>query len=171
MQTTVYKVSGPNTEVSYYGYLSADRDILPTFIKIAQGRAAEDERGDTRFLSENGNDTTKLSVKALKTFEEEFDALVYRNEQRSIDPTSVTGPSVWPYAERASKEHPDKVITWKLNNTLRKAKNAREAYQAGAWSYESIAALSATHGRDTIVSDLNQLTYTQFALKYINRAE
>lgn len=169
-QITTYKVTG-SSDVTYYGYTNASSgDILPAFLVGAtRGDDNSQERGDVRFLSENGNDITTLFVTELGVFNDELDALICRNDHRARDVSSITGPTLWPYQQRLEEKCPEVVELWKKQLNYRASKNALEAYQAGAWEYPQIKTLADQFTKDVVMEDLRSLSYQSFALKYFNK--
>lgn len=126
MTIIAYKVSGPNSNLTYYGYATVETaDLVPTSFLIGAKRADSNsaDRGDVRFLAEHDNDATSLQCTTLDVVEDEYEALLIRNQHRADDRCSITGPTMWPYGtERLAKDNPEKLKEWQLrvNNVMLK---------------------------------------------------
>lgn len=162
MSHTVFRVSGGNTNLTYYGYATSGK-VRETFL-AGCNRSDSAKRGDSRLLVANGDDVESLVFTLLDTFDEEYDAWVLRNTCRADDNYSITGPTVLPLDcnRRALNELPAKVAMWKIRAQQKDAPTAMAAYQLGAYTFDQIKQLSATWGKDAIKSQLFALTPAEF---------
>lgn len=166
---TVYQVTSPNTDRTYYGY-TVGHNVEEAFRKGA-GRDAEPDRGDVRMLNVAGD---AIRVKALDIFNDEIEAFMERNDLRARDPMSITGPTNFPVSmfQRARSIDPERVKRWKLAGDINTV-TAREAMgpeykDVAAYSHADIKALVAAKPelRQQLIKDLDTLYYPDFKAKY-----
>lgn len=167
---TVYKVTGPNTEKTYYGYVkgTGDEAIRKAFFTAAGRQGQEHEgRGVKQLVDANGGDED-LEFEVLDVTDTEEDAFKMRNLEREGDSTSVTGASVWPdYIHRkVSAENPEYVQKMQMIRDLNKCKNAREAWAKKFFDSAAIKALPSQHNKQEVIRDLDALTPHMFSKKY-----
>jgi len=165
MSTAVYKVSGPFTASVYYGYGSGD-DLAAGFLAGANRTDAEDRnRGDFRLVAENKNNTETLKYEIVGEFDDEFDAWCMRNDFRSTDPRSITGPTMFPTTAftRAKKDTPDRVQTWSKHRVY---ETARDAWSAGVFTNDQMFAVRAKIGREAAIKAMDALTPAEFAAQF-----
>lgn len=159
---TVFRVRGHNTDSVYYGYCEgADEQVKKQFLRSAN--RPEDTRSDKKWLIENNGDEN-IIVDHLDCFNDEYEAWANRNDYRSTDSSAITGPTLWPIhlSRKTASEAPEKIAAWDFNNKIRNSKNAREAYQNGAFLYEDLKKINSA----SVKSDLDKLTVQQFSVKY-----
>lgn len=162
----VYQISGSNNNEVYIGYCPEDEmSVLDHFLKRIDG---SDDRGDSRFVNEQGGDTAALTATILETVDNEWEAHTLRNEYRAQNPYSYTGPTHWPMGayERAMQEAPDRVQAANDRWKARSCKTARDAWAAGLWTKEQVKTFADKHGRSQVVADLDSLTPNEFLIKY-----
>jgi hypothetical protein len=164
MSHTLFKVSGPNTKLVYYGYAKTGNEQA-TFMGGCL-RTDNEKRGDARLLEANDNDAASLEFTMLCEYEEEFEAWTARNDNRAADACSITGPTMFPIesARRAAKEFPEVLSAWKLRMKQKEAKTALEAYQLGAYTFPQIKELNAKHAG--VMKQMEVLTPLEFANLY-----
>jgi hypothetical protein len=166
MTHTLFKVSGPHTNLVYYGYAITGKEQA-TFM-AGCNRTDNEKRGDARMLEANENDAASLQFDMLCEYEEEFDAWTARNDNRAGDACSITGPTMFPVESfrRAAKDFPEVLSEWKLRAKQKDASTALEAYQLGAYTFAQISELCKSHTKDAIMSQLSALTPVEFANLY-----
>lgn len=104
---TTYRATSSNTDSVYYGY--ARGDFQETFFV---GATRSDARADVRWLKLAGG-IDDVRFDNLGEFEEEYDAFLTRNDFRALDKHSITQPTIFPFSVRLSKDHPEKLKSWK----------------------------------------------------------
>jgi hypothetical protein len=164
---TVYRISGPESKATYIGYVAGDgNNALEAFLVGAQ--RPDNDRGDVKFLAEHNDDVPSLYALAVATEENEWEALLKRNELRAADPHAFTGPTMWPLGayERAMKEDPQRAALASSVWKLRQLPTARAAYAEGLWTYQQIAGVCKVCGRASVLEDLDNLTPSAFMVKY-----
>jgi hypothetical protein len=166
MTSVVYKVSGLNTSQVYYGYAPAGR-IAATFLA---GCKRTEDRGDVRMLEANEGDVESLTFTPIEEFDEEFDAWCLRNDLRSIDSAAITGPTMFPVgcATRVTKEQPERLKNWSINQRIKSYANAREAYENEMYTFAQISAACKQFGKELIMNSLESLNPYEFASRFIS---
>jgi hypothetical protein len=168
MTFTVYRAFGPISPDSYYGYCESE-DLTDTFLEGATRKdPLSTKRGDVRLIEANGGDVSVMETEVLEIFEDEVEAFLCRNDLRARNPDSITGPTMFPggIAARAAKEHPERMGAIQILVDQRDAKTAREAYQLGRWTLDTIKSLGNKFDKKVIVTDLDKLSPKQFSAKY-----
>jgi hypothetical protein len=162
----LYKISCTYTASVYYGYCKAELNPIETFVRHANLRT-EGQSGDSRLIQENNNDVESLQAEILDEIDHEIDAFIARNDQRALDPLSITGPTYWPTQvhQRAQKEQPTKYIQWKALGKAKNAKTARDAYSLGAFKFAQIKQLGYLF-EEQVGADLDSLSPVEFSKKY-----
>ena len=163
----VFRITGSKS-YSYTGYCVADeKSPLDRFLVGA--KRYDDERSDKRFFKYHGSNEETLKYEILASTETEWEAYLIRNEVRSSDPYSFSGPTNWPVGvhERALKENPERVGAATLKWNLRTRKTARQAYTEGLWTMVQIKDWTEKYGRQVVLRDLDNLTPTEFMQKYV----
>jgi hypothetical protein len=166
MPFCVYQVTASNNRVVYYGYCTNIENPKAAF--LTQAQRPEPDRVDVQFLDKCGGEDN-ISAKVIEVFETEIEAFITRNDYRSKDPKSVSGPSVFPplVFQRAAKITPEKAEMWKQQAAAYNAQTALSAYQRGiAFSFIKIKTLADRYGKDVIMADLAALTYSEFRERY-----
>ena len=167
-QYLVYQVTGPHTPLSYYGYAEADTldDCKDKFIH--QSLREDNKRGDVNLVNHNNNETESLEFILRDIFSDEVEAHLCRNELRSTEADSISGPTNFPIIinRKAQEQFPDRIEAAKNMFKLLSLPTARTAYGAGLWSSEQIKSLLSKFKRDTIVQDLDTLTPRLFSIQY-----
>jgi len=161
MEHAVYKITGPNTSLVYYGYVGGDgTNAMATFLVGASRKAGD--RGDMMMLEANNGDATTLVVEIVEKVEGEMLALMRRNFYRALDPNRITGPSNYPAGihRLATKQFPELAAQEKRAQKLAKCKTARDAFALKAWSYQDVKMSNASR------IDLDTLSPMQFVAKY-----
>lgn len=165
---SVYKISGIMSSSTYYGYCVGE-DMLESFMKGAR-RAVDPtiRRGAGDLLRENDSNEDNLTAELVDACTDELEAWCIRNDERSSDIFSITGPSAWPanIAQRASKDHPERVEQWKKNRNINECPTARKAAKLGGFKVSDFKALGEVHGRDAVMKDMDGLNPKQFSEKY-----
>jgi len=161
----VYRVSGTLSDQAYYGYTVNENDIKSHWLL---GAKRSEDRGDSALFKLNNCDADLISVQVLDVSEDEVEAWMLRNDYRSSELDSITGPTNWPSGmlERAEQQAPGRSDSWKLNMEMRNASTARQAMQLGKWTFQDIKALSEKYDKKQIVRDLDTLTPYLFQSKY-----
>jgi hypothetical protein len=167
----VYRVTGANTNSTYIGYSEVE-DVGADFKAGKMSRfhnENEQDRGDVRIITDNKGDFSSLSFEILSEHEDEMDALIARNEQRVLDPDSVTGPTCFPgrVFQQAQKHRPDALKRISTIFGAWSESTARKAYAKGLWSADVIKGLvSSPSTKKTVLSDLDKMSPRDFASKY-----
>jgi hypothetical protein len=164
---SIYRISGPESKATYIGYVTGDgTNALKAFLTGAT--RPDNDRNDVLFLAEHDNDKASLYALVIATEENEWEALLKRNEERAADPHSFSGPTMWPAGayERAMNEDPTRMDGAKSLWNMRQLPTARDAYNAGMWSYAQIVGITTLCGRKPVLDDLEALTPTAFMVKY-----
>lgn len=161
MSYSVYKVTGHNTSKTYYGFVHGDGTAAQATFLVGANRKTG-ERGDKDMLKANNDDQGSLTFAIVDTVDTEDAAFSLRNQYRSTDPFTITGPTNWPanVSKRVAAADPEAAKRWSLNVKQRKAKTARDAYALGAWTFEQIKMANMSRG------DLDTLDPIEFAAKY-----
>jgi hypothetical protein len=167
----VYRVSGPSTDLAYYGYAIGETidDAKSTFMVGANRKATVSaNRGDRRLLEANRNDPSTLTFEEICIFAIELDAWSSRNDERASNVDAITGPTMLPgnMANQAKELTPERFAEWAKVKKQRDAKTAREAWGLGMWTTEAIKDLSNTFNKKQVIVDLDKMDPQQFALKY-----
>jgi hypothetical protein len=167
----VYSIEGCHSAHAYYGYCAGTDETTQQNIKDAfliGATRPDPERGDVRLFAENHQDETSLEVTIIDVFEEEMDAWLCRNEQRSLNHNAITGPTMFPgnIAARAAKEHPETLAQWAARLKQRGAKTARQAWALGLWTSEVIKELPLRFPKSQVMTDLDKLSPIEFSVKY-----
>lgn len=164
-QFIVYRIAGKLSGDAYYGYCK-DEDPKASFLKGAS--RTEESRVDVKFLMANGDDPDNITAEILDVANDEIEAWATRNDYRATMIDTVSGPTMWPgrIAERVAKEQPDRVAKWKKSMQMRDARTAREAWNLGMWTQDTIKELATRYPIQQIVTDLDKLKPLQFAVKY-----
>lgn len=166
--TVVYKVSGPFTNNVYYGYSSAGSERDTFLAGCNRSDSEESNRGDRRMLDANKCSETTLKFEMMDEFDDEFEAWCMRNDLRASDARSITGPTMFPTTAftRVQKEQPTRVAKWSKLVKQNKLSSALEAYQAGAYTFAQISALSAQYGKEYLTNSLAKLTPAEFSTQF-----
>lgn len=161
----VYRAFGSTPNVSYYGYCTGEEPLAAFSVGA---KRSEMDRGDVRLVQANGGRLDAIEVEVLDAFIDEVSAWISRNDYRSKEIDSITGPTMFPgnIAERAAKQAPGKVAAWRLHEKQRNCATARQAYNLGMWTPKDIMNLSVIHTKHNIVRDLDSMTPQEFELKY-----
>lgn len=169
MSTVVYKVSGDATSSVYYGYDSSG-DMSATFFAGCD-RTDSDGRGDSRMLAANNGDKSTLTFEVVSIVEDEFDAWCMRNDLRSADSNSITGPTMLPvgWGTRIKAEQPDRLANWTKQTRLNKFATAREAYEDGAYTFAEISAASKTFGKLRVMDALSSMSPSEFSTNFLTQ--
>lgn len=167
----VYKAYGKNTNRVYYGYARGDEANVKTNFTAGYNNRSGGDRAERKFVDLNGGELDDVMFDIVDVFIDEYDAWMARNEERAEDALSITGPTMFPgdIAARASRENPERISQWKRRMSISKAKTAREAYAAGAWTKQQLDQLIKPIGparKGDIVADLDSLTPQEFSTKY-----
>lgn len=182
-----YKVSAVNAPHVYYGIAEipehlddTDEQDLVTITGIVKksflaGGLRKDEKSDARGakqLVDEAGGVDRLEFDVMSVFPTFREAFGERNEYRSSDDASITGPSHWPidvYNQSTDEEK----SRWKRLPQLNKA-TARQAMgeefaDLCAYTYDDVKRLASTMdkvGQATLKLDLDKLRYPQFKAKY-----
>ena len=98
----VFRITGSKS-YSYTGYCVADeKSPLDRFLVGAKRH--DDERSDKRFFKYHGSNEETLKYEILASTETEWEAYLIRNEVRSSDPYSFSGPTNWRRSARTCIE-------------------------------------------------------------------
>lgn len=168
----VYQVSSPNTDRVYYAY-TMDPDVRKGFLAGAE-RSNEPDRGDVRMMAAADNDASSLQFKLLDVFDDELAAFMERNDLRSKDSQSITGPSNFPATvfQRARATDPERVKKWKLAGDINSV-SAREAMadeykDMAVYNFADLKSLAASdpNVKKQLMADLDQMSYPDFKKKY-----
>jgi len=175
-QYIVYQVASPNTDSVYYGYGVGEtmEDVKRTFLGGA-GRETDPDRGDVRMVQAAGGvSDDELKFKVVDAFNDEIEAFMERNDQRSRDRYSITGPTNFPASmfQRAKSIDPERVKNWKLAgniNSISGREAMDEMYRGVAkYTFNDIKALVAADQsiKKQLMVDLDKLLYPEFVKKY-----
>lgn len=173
-QYIVYQVSSPATDRVYYGYGVGQsmEDVQQTFLGGA-GRESDPDRGDVRMVQAAGG-ADNLRFKLVDAFDNEIEAFMERNDQRSRDRYSITGPTNFPVSmfQRAKAIDPERVRNWKLAGDINSV-SGREAMgeqyaKLAKYTFNDVKALVAADPsiKKQLMHDLDNLLYPQFVKKY-----
>lgn len=164
----VYKAYSTVTHWCYYGYCEADSPDLVAKNFITQSSRPDQDRGDVRFLTECGS-IDHIQFDIVKQTDDELDAYIERNAMRTKDPSSITGPTIWPVHLHRTAVEESKQTTdgWNREIACRSAPNALVAYQShAAFQFQDIKLLCEMYGQELIKAHLSNLSYQQFKSKY-----
>lgn len=172
MDCIVYKISSDLTSHTYYGYARARDEIHAKQLFLKGASRAFDpniRRGDVEWLQKhNHNKTDNIVLEVHDVCIDEQEAWMARNDLRSSDVCSVTGPSQWPIInyDHAKEYQPERVEAWKHNKQINESATARQAYQLQAWMFDQIKKLCLSFDKQMVIYDLDTLTPMQFSIKY-----
>lgn len=168
--SAVYKVTSPLSSYSYYGYGPMD-----TYEKVFLNMVLHEKdnfiikRGADMLFNEAKRDKDNIDIELIDVCIDEEEALCSRNDHRSTDSSSITGPTLFPQivARKAIKKDSNLLSNWKNNRLISTAATARKAYKHGAYTHAQITALATSKliGQQVVI-DLDQLTPQQFSTQY-----
>lgn len=164
----VYKVTNSNNHSTYYGY--GKGNLRQTFLAGANRNAAD--RTEAKYVNAAGG-IDNCKFKEMEIFDNEYEAFMERNDLRSKDPDSITGPSRLPSGmfERALKENPKRVSGWKLGASINDetARGAMKNFpEECVYDTKRLRDLVGTDKKleAQVKKDLDSMTYPTFIKKY-----
>lgn len=182
----VFKVTSPNTHYVYYGY-GQENSYDHHFERFLANQ--QSDRGEAQFIRAAGGHHKFLRFHELDITHDEYDAFLLRNDYRSRDPNSITGPSALPGTmwARVKEQNPEKIKAWeaakqkapkqtgsnpvKHNINKATAKEAMDKTKFGnqaVYDTRRLKSLVGTNStlRQDVIRDLDQMLYSEFVKKY-----
>lgn len=167
----VYKVSAPATDLVYYSY-SKSEDLKKAFLAGAK-RQDNPDRGDVKMLNAAGNEED-LRFTMMDVFNDEIEAFITRNDLRTQDAMSVTGPSNFPGTifERIVAMRPEAPERWKVACELSSA-TVREAMliPESGYTFNDVKSLRCRMNKAqaaALAKDVDVMLHPQFKQKYFS---